>query len=72
VSFLKDGKGASSSTRLVMVCWAFGILIVWIGVCIYTASLVDIPLGVGAVLGYIMGGKAIQSFAEVRESKSDQ
>lgn len=71
MNFLKDSKGDSSSTRLVMVCWAFGILIVWAGFCVYEKKLLDIPIGVGAVLGYIMGGKVFQSFAEAKESKSD-
>lgn len=64
MSFFSDNEGNQSSTRLIMVAWAGAILVVWIAACVYKQDMIDIPTGVGAILAYIVGGKAIQAFAE--------
>jgi hypothetical protein len=62
--FLQDGKGANSSTRLVMMIWSIAILAVWVGFSVYKGEMLDIPQGVQWVLGIVLGGKVAQSFAE--------
>lgn len=47
-----------------MFLWSIAVLVVWCGVCIYKREMVDIPMGVGAIVGYALGAKAVQSFAE--------
>ena len=59
--FLNDPHGNNSSTRLVMFLWSMVVLIVWVGACIYKREMIDIPMGVGAILAYAFGAKVAQS-----------
>lgn len=68
MSYLTDSKGNKSSARLNVMLWSIGIFVMWVMTCVIKKELVDIPMGLGAVLGYVVGGKTIQSFAE---KKSD-
>ena len=68
MSYLTDSKGNKSSARLSMFLWSVGVFVMWFGMCIYKGDLLDIPMGVGAIVAYVVGGKTIQSFAE---KKSD-
>jgi len=67
MSYLHDGKGNKSSARLHVAVWSIGVFFTWFGMCIYKGDLLDIPLGIGAIVGAVVGGKTIQSFAEVKE-----
>ena len=68
MSFLTDSKGNKSSARLITTAWAFGVLVVWAGMCIYKGDLLDIPVGVGAIMAYALGAKTVQSFAEKKDA----
>ncbi len=72
MSFLSPKSGSNSSTRLLMLAWGFSILLIWIIFCFVEGKLLDIPVGVGAILGYIMMGKAIQSFPENKVNKTKE
>jgi hypothetical protein len=67
MSFLTDSKGNKSSARLNVAIWSLGVFVVWFGMCIYKRDLLDIPVGVGAIVAYVVGGKTLQSFAEKKD-----
>lgn len=64
IQFLLDSKGQKSSARLHVAVWSLGVFAVWAGACIYKGDVLDIPVGVGAVVAAVVGGKTVQSFAE--------
>ena len=64
MSFLTDAAGNQSSARVLTFAWGFAILVMWVIACLHEKKLVDIPIGVGAVMAYVIGGKTVQSFAE--------
>ena len=68
MSYLTDPKGNKSSARLNVMLWSLGVFVMWFGMCIYKGDLLDIPMGVGAIVAYVVGGKTIQSFAEKKDS----
>ena len=63
-NFLKDHENNNSSTRLVNLLWALGILIGWLFVAITTKSLPDIPAGPLAILGMVLTAKVVQTHIE--------
>ena len=63
--FMVDkGTNELSATRLVLLIWASGVLVVWGITSIVTKSLQTIPESVITVLGLALGGKAVQRFGE--------
>jgi len=63
-TFLEDNDGGFSSTRLVMILWMLGVLIVWIYKSLTQTELQPIPESVVAVIGIIVTGKAVQRYGE--------
>ncbi len=68
-SILEDNSGGLSSTRILMLSWGIGVLLVWAagsiigflhGVYVFPA----IPESVVSILGIVLGGKVIQRFGE--------
>ncbi len=66
MSYLHDGKGNKSSARLNVAVWSFGVFAIWACICVYKRELVDIPLGLGVIVGYVVAGKTMQHFAEIK------
>lgn len=68
--FLQDQKGDNSSIRLVFVSWGLVPLFVWATVCLVKMTIVDIPLGVGTIIGSVVAGKVWQAYAEKKKDDS--
>jgi hypothetical protein len=62
--FFQDTDGKLSATRLVMIIWAFGVLIVWGFVTLKTGTLTELPNSVVEILGIVLTGKVVQKFGE--------
>jgi hypothetical protein len=69
--FLEDNNGGLSSTRLALLIWVFGILIVWSYSCFSAnpVKLAAIDPTVLTLLGILMGGKVVQKFGEKTDSE---
>jgi len=69
LEFVSDGTYLSAS-RLIYVSWALGVLIVWVGLNIYScfvlhaATMIGLHPMVLAFLGTLTGGKLIQNYTE--------
>lgn len=63
-SFIQDKDGKFSSSRLLLLTWGVGILIVWGYSSFENGSLQAIPESVVTVIGILAGSKAIQRFGE--------
>lgn len=57
---LSDADGTLSTTRVVAVVWAFGVLAVWATYSIYTHQIADIPGSVQTIMGTLFAAKVIQ------------
>lgn len=66
--FIKESKtGKLSSSRLLVLAWGLGTLIVWIVTSIYKQELQPLPESIVTVLGILVGGKTLQRFGENQE-----
>lgn len=52
--FLQDGDGRLSSTRLGLLLWIIGILVVWIITSVTHNALQKIPESVATIVGVLM------------------
>lgn len=65
--FLKmlDAKDPSvSSGRFLSIITVIMILYVWAVICLFTRTIIDIPAGVYAFAGVVLGAGAVKAFAE--------
>jgi len=69
-SILEDNAGGFSSIRLLMLVWATVLITTWVVVAIYTRTIPDIPPGVLAFTGMVVGGKVVQRYGEKLEQPS--
>lgn len=53
-----------SASRLLLLLWGIGVLIIWAITSLKTGVLATIPDSVVTVLGIVVGGKTIQRFGE--------
>jgi hypothetical protein len=67
--FLQDDSGNLSSTRLALLLWVIGVLVIWGAASLKTGELKAIPDSVTTVIGLLMGGKVMQKFGERSEVK---
>lgn len=66
-SFLEDNSGELASTRLTLLLWSVGILVIWVYRAFHDSTLV-IDNSVVTLFGIIVGGKAVQRFGEKPEA----
>lgn len=64
MSFLKDGDGLYSSTRLIMIVWIFTLSIVWAYTSIKSGVMCDIPITVDGMTALVLGLKLGQNVTE--------
>lgn len=64
LSLLEDNSGGVSSMRLAMLLWLLAIGVTWTVLAFRTSQLPDIPPGVLALTGMLVGGKVVQRFGE--------
>jgi hypothetical protein len=57
LQFFQDDTGAFSATRLAFLLWSIGVFLIWIYVCVSSASLVAMPQTVVEMTLVFMGGK---------------
>jgi hypothetical protein len=67
LSIFRGPSGRGSSIRVLMVLGVIAILGVWCFVSISKCEVVEIPLGVQAIVGILVAGKAAQRFGEKGE-----
>lgn len=67
--FLQDENNDFSSTRLVFVAWAFGILIVWAYISVTKGELKPLDQSLSLIMAILMTGKVAQKQIE---TKSEQ
>ena len=70
--FIKESKtGKLSSSRLLVLAWGLGTLVVWIVTSIISTlngeGLQPLPESIVTVLGILVGGKTLQRFGENQE-----
>jgi len=53
-----------SASRLLLLLWGVGVLIIWVITSLRTGVLAAIPESVVTVLGIVVGGKTVQRFGE--------
>jgi hypothetical protein len=53
-----------SASRLLLLLWGIGVLIIWAITSLKTGVLAVIPDSVVTVLGIVVGGKTVQRFGE--------
>lgn len=53
-----------SASRLLLLLWGIGVLIIWAITSLKTGVLATIPDSVVTVLGIVVGGKTVQRFGE--------
>ena len=56
--------GKLSASRLLLLTWGLGVLLVWAVGSFGTGELLPIPESVVTVLGILVGGKTVQRFGE--------
>jgi Na+/H+ antiporter NhaB len=61
---LSDNSGGLSTIRILSIGWVLLVAIVWAVVALKTRTMPDIPGGVLALSGVIVGGKVVQRFGE--------
>ncbi|MBF0473203.1 MAG: hypothetical protein HQK93_05650 [Nitrospirae bacterium] len=68
-SIIEDNSGGLSSTRVLMLAWGLGTLLVW-SICSVIGAIhgiyifPSIPDSVVTILGIVLGGKVVQRFGE--------
>ena len=70
--FLQDENKDFSSTRLVFVGWAFGILLVWAFVSIKKKEMQPLDQSLSLIMGILMTGKVAQKQNEVKSEADKQ
>lgn len=65
---LSDNSGGVSFIRVASAVWLFGLVVTWLIVAITTKTIPDIPGGVLALTGTLIGGKVVQRFGESPEN----
>lgn len=66
-SMFEDNSGGISTMRVIAFLWMLILTSTWAFVAYKTQSIPDIPEGVLAVTGTLIGGKVIQRFGEKPE-----
>lgn len=64
VSMFSDSSDGISTMRVLLTLWTLGIMAAWLAVALGTHTIPDIPSGVLALTGMLVGGKVIQRFGE--------
>lgn len=67
--FFKEASGRLSSMRLMFIVGVIVVFAMWICSVLWSFTLPDIPPGVIALLGLLIGGKVGQRYAEKREAQ---
>ena len=67
LEFFQDNSGGLSSSRLILIAWAFGILVPWIYLSVKSAALQPVPESVITMFGVAVAGKTVQRFGEKEE-----
>jgi hypothetical protein len=58
-NFLQEANGNSSSIRILMIAYGFGILLVWVVLSIKTGTVLEIPDSILMALVAVISGKVI-------------
>lgn len=66
--FLQEENGGFSSTRLALLLWTVGVLVIWIVNSARSGTLQPIDSSVITIMGILMGGKVVQKFGEKPDS----
>ena len=53
-----------SSARVLLLCWGFVVLIVWVVISLKNNELSKVDQSVVTIIGILTGGKAVQRFGE--------
>jgi hypothetical protein len=69
---LLDANDPTSMMRFLSLITVIAILYMWVVFSIFKRALVDIPSGVVAFAGLVVGGKAVQSFAELKNKLQEK
>jgi xanthosine utilization system XapX-like protein len=64
LAFLSERTGKLSASRLLLLLWGVGVLVVWVINSLLTRQLQAIPESVVTILGILVGGKTVQRFGE--------
>ncbi|MEN8183703.1 MAG: hypothetical protein ABFS46_14335 [Myxococcota bacterium] len=63
-SVREKASGKLSASRLLLLTWGIGVLLVWTVGSSTAGELLPIPESVVTVLGILVGGKTVQRFGE--------
>ncbi len=76
-TFLQEDNGKLSATRLVLLVWVIGLLVVWTAGSIHNiylgdsdATLLELPTSTITLVGILMAGKVVQKYEEKPEAAS--
>jgi len=74
LQFLQEDDGKFSATRLALLLWIVGLLVVWTIGSIHNVSsegeLLEIPFSVITLVGIFVTGKTVQKFGEEKMNSS--
>jgi hypothetical protein len=68
LEFLQENNGGFSATRLALLLWVVGVLVVWIIDSLKSGTLAPIDSSIATVIGILMTGKVVQKFGEKDDS----
>jgi hypothetical protein len=64
--FLQNDNGGWSATRLAMLLWVVGVLVIWAYRSIQAGQVQGIPQSVVTIIGILVTGKVVQRIGELR------
>jgi hypothetical protein len=65
-SFLQEDDGKWSATRLALLLWVVGVLMIWGYSSMRAGQMQEVPETVVTVIGILTTGKVVQRFGETR------
>ena len=70
LEFLQDGNDKFSSTRLALLLWVIGLLVIWTMSSIHSEAFLEIPTSTITLVGILVSGKVVQKFGEEKTNLS--
>lgn len=71
-SFLQEDDGKWSATRLALLLWVVGVLVIWGYSSVRARQMQEVPDSVVTVMGILTTGKVVQRFGETRATGRSQ